>query len=135
MRYALCAMRLGFTPMHELSVTEEILKIILDHARQAEANRVRRVNLTVGDLAGFSGESIQFYFDLLSKGTEAERAVLSITRVPTRVRCTACQEEFSPDGMNWACPRCGGWMDEIVSGKEFYIESIEVESRPEGEAV
>jgi hydrogenase nickel incorporation protein HypA/HybF len=119
--------------MHELSVTEQILRITLEHARQADANQVLSVNLIVGDLAGFSGESIQFYFDLLSKGTEAEKAILSITRVPTRARCKACQEEFSPDRMNWACPRCGGLMDEVVSGKEFYIESIEVESTPKGE--
>jgi len=59
--------------MHELSVTEEILKITLEHARRAKADRVLKVHLVVGDLTGFAGESIQFYFDLLSEGTEAER--------------------------------------------------------------
>ena len=127
-------MRLDLT-MHELSVTEEILKIALEHARQAHADRVLRVDLVVGELTGFSGESIQFYFDLLSRGTEAEKAALSIKRIPTRARCRACQEEFSPDGMNWACPRCGDLMEEVVSGKEFYVHSIEVESKPEGEEV
>jgi hydrogenase nickel incorporation protein HypA/HybF len=113
--------------MHELSVTEQILKITLEHARQAGAARVLKVNLVVGELTGFAGESIQFYFDLLSSGTEAEKASLSITRIPTRARCQACREEFSPDGMAWACPRCGGSAEEIVSGREFYIESVEVE--------
>jgi len=131
MRFALCVLTLR---MHELSVTEEILKITLEHARQADADRVLTVNLVVGELTGFAGESIQFYFDLLSKGTEAEKALLSIKRVPTQAHCKACREDFSPDQMNWACPRCGGLMDEVVSGKEFYVESIEVESRPEGAA-
>jgi hydrogenase nickel incorporation protein HypA/HybF len=113
--------------MHELSVTEEILKITLEHARRAKADRVLKVHLVVGDLTGFAGESIQFYFDLLSEGTEAEKAALLITRISIRARCQACREEFSPDGMAWACPQCGGSVEEIVSGREFYVESIEVE--------
>ena len=120
--------------MHELSVTEEILNITLEHARRAKANRVLGINLVVGDLTGLAGESIQFYFDLLSKDTEAEKACLSITRVPARARCKQCQEEFIPEGMEWVCPRCGGIYEEIVSGREFYVESIEVDSANQGEA-
>jgi hydrogenase nickel incorporation protein HypA/HybF len=119
--------------MHEFSITEQILKITLEHARRARADRVLRVNLIVGDLTGFAGESIQFYFDLLSRGTEAEKASLSMTRVPTRARCQACRGEFTPDRMAWACPQCGGSVEEIVSGREFYVESIEVDSKLEGE--
>jgi hydrogenase nickel incorporation protein HypA/HybF len=113
--------------MHELSVTEEILKIALEHARRAKANRVLRINVIVGDLTGFVGESIQFYFDLFSKETEAETASLSITRIPARARCQQCKEEFIPEGMDWVCPRCGGICEEVISGREFYVESIEVE--------
>jgi hydrogenase nickel incorporation protein HypA/HybF len=119
--------------MHEFSITEQILKITLEHARRARADRVLRVNLIVGDLTGFAGESIQFYFDLLSRGTEAEKASLSMTRGPTRARCRACRGEFTPDRMAWACPQCGGSVEEIVSGREFYVESIEVDSKLEGE--
>ena len=113
--------------MHELSVTEQILNITLEQAHQAKADRVLRIHLRIGDLTNFVEESIQFYFDLLSEGTEAEKAALLITRISIRARCQACREEFSPDGMAWACPQCGGSVEEIVSGREFYVESIEVE--------
>jgi hydrogenase nickel incorporation protein HypA/HybF len=113
--------------MHELSVTEQLLDITLEHARKANAQRVLRINLVIGDLSAFVGESIQFYFDILSKGTNAESASLSISRIPARARCRQCQNEFTPKGTDWVCPQCGGFIEEVISGREFYVESIEVE--------
>jgi hydrogenase nickel incorporation protein HypA/HybF len=113
--------------MHELSVTEQLLGIVLDHARQAKAERVIRVNLVIGELTSFAGESIQFYFDMLSKETEAGKAFLSISHVPAKARCQQCKKEFHPTGMDWACPGCGGPIEEVMAGREFYVESIEVE--------
>ncbi len=113
--------------MHELPVTEQIVEIVLDHARKAKAKRVLKINLVIGELSSFVGESIQFYFDMLSKGSEAESASLAICRIPARARCQACKEEFNPGGVNWFCPICGGPIEEILDGREFYIESIEVE--------
>lgn len=113
--------------MHELSVTEQVLNVTLEHARQAKAQRVIKVNLMIGELTSYVGESIQFYFDLLSKGTEAEKASLSISRIPAKVRCQKCKNEFTPDRGDWLCPRCGGFSEEVLSGREFYVESIEVE--------
>lgn len=113
--------------MHELPVTEQILNVVLEHARQARAGRVVQVNLVIGDLTSFVDESIQFYFDFLARGTEAEGATLHIRRIPARVRCHACQAEFAPDGVDWRCPQCGGLGGEVLAGRESYIESIEVE--------
>ncbi len=113
--------------MHELPVTEQIIKVVLEHARQADAQRVAQVNLVIGDLTSFVDESIQFYFDLLARGTEAEGATLVIRRIPARVRCHSCQAEFAPDGVDWRCPHCGGLGGEVLAGRESYIESIEVE--------
>ena len=113
--------------MHELSVTEKIVEIVLDHARKARAGRVVKINLIVGELTGFVGESIQLYFDILSKGTEAEKATLSISRIPAKARCQKCKNEFQPGGTDWFCPVCSGPIEEVTGGREFYVESIEVE--------
>ena len=122
-----------WSTMHELSVTEELLNITLEHARKANAQRILKIHLVIGDLTGFVGENIQFYFEMLSKGTNAEKASLSISRIPARARCRQCQNEFTLEEMNWVCPRCGGFIEDILSGREFYVESIEVEDRSEGE--
>jgi len=108
-------------------VTERIVEIVLDHARRANAKRVIKVNLVIGELSGFVGDSIQFYFDILSQETEAEKASLSISRIPARAKCQRCKQEFQPGGMDWLCPECGGPIEEVMGGREFYVESIEVE--------
>ncbi len=113
--------------MHELPVTEQIVEIVLNHARQAKAERVLKINLVIGELSSFVGESIQFYFDVLSKGTEAENASLSVSRIPATARCRECKSDFNPGGTNWVCPTCGRPTEEILRGREFYVESIEVE--------
>jgi hydrogenase nickel incorporation protein HypA/HybF len=113
--------------MHELPVTEQLLSIVLEHSRKAEAKRVTRIHLVIGELVGFVGDSIRFYFDIISKQTEAENALLSITQVEASAICQRCKKEFHPSGMQWECPACGGPIGEITRGRELYVESIDVE--------
>ena len=113
--------------MHELSITRNVLDIVIEHARGARAQRVTAINLVVGDLTGFVDDSIQFYFDMLSPDTLAEGARLAIQRITARVRCRGCGEEFTPSGFNWACPECFAIGGDILCGREFMVQSIEVE--------
>ncbi|HOT91247.1 MAG TPA: hydrogenase maturation nickel metallochaperone HypA [Anaerolineae bacterium] len=112
--------------MHELSITEEILRIVTTHAQQAGVARVTDIYLVIGDLTSFIDDSIQFYFELLSPGTLAEGAALHFRRIKTRFRCRRCGQEFEPEGHNWTCPACGALGGDVTAGKEFYVESIEV---------
>ncbi|MFZ5915948.1 MAG: hydrogenase maturation nickel metallochaperone HypA [Chloroflexota bacterium] len=113
--------------MHELSITESIMEIVLRHAGQAGAARVTQIDLVIGDLSSIVDDSVQFYFDLISQGTLAENARLVFHRVPGQLRCWDCQATFAPDGRVYLCPECGGVRVEVVAGREFRVESIEVE--------
>ncbi len=113
--------------MHELSVTNQLLDVTLEHAERAMASKVLKINLVIGDLTGFIEESIRFYFDILSEGTKAHNARLSVVHVPVRARCGQCRTEFTPGKGNWRCPLCHSVLEEITGGREFYVESIEVE--------
>jgi hydrogenase nickel incorporation protein HypA/HybF len=114
--------------MHELPVTQSILEIALRHAIKGGAKRILAINLTIGDLTGFVDDSIQFYFDYLSKETAADGARLTIERIPARARCHQCGAEYAPpDSRIWACPQCEALGGEVIAGKEFYVASIEVE--------
>ena len=113
--------------MHELTVTQDVLQLALEHAGRAGAKRVQRINLVVGALSGIVDDSIQFYFDFVSQGTPAEGAQLTFERVPTRFRCRACGQEFEFQDDNWTCPACQALGGEIIAGREFYMDSIEVE--------
>ena len=112
--------------MHELSITEDILRIVSAHAQKANAQSVTRINLVIGELTSFIDDSIQFYFEMLSPGTPAEGATLHFRRIKTRFRCRQCSYEFEPEDRNWICPECGALGGDVIAGKECYVESIEV---------
>ena len=114
--------------MHELAVTEEILRIITAHAERGAATRVTDIYLVIGELSSFVDDSIQFYFDTLSSGTIAEGAQLHFERIKTRFRCRACGEEFEPQERDWRCPSCQALGGDVIAGKEFYVDTIEVVS-------
>jgi hydrogenase nickel incorporation protein HypA/HybF len=115
--------------MHELSVTESILKIVLKHAQENKAEKVLTIGLKIGELSELVGECIQHYFDYLSKGTIAEGAVLEIERAPIIFDCTECKNTFQvslSDTRDFTCPQCHGAKVTLVSGREFYIKDITI---------
>ncbi len=113
--------------MHEMAVTQSILDIAIKHAQQAGASRITHVNLVIGEMAGIVDDSVQFYFDFISQDTIAEGAELVFDRRPAVYRCRECETTFSPQGLEWACPDCEALAFEVVSGREFRIDSISVQ--------
>ena len=113
--------------MHELSITQSILSIVLEKAEEAQASKVSKINLVTGELSGIVDECVLFYFDILSKDTAAAGAVLSFRHPPTWLTCRNCGTVFSPVNGDWSCPDCHEPKGDISSGRELYIESIEVD--------
>jgi len=113
--------------VHELSVTQQVLDIAVSKASEAGATRIKSINLVIGDMSSIVDDCVQFYFDLLSRDSIASGARLSFRRVPMKVHCRNCGHEFTPAGENWQCSQCGEWDVEIIAGKDFYLESLEVE--------
>lgn len=113
--------------MHELVITQSLLDTVLDEAKAAKANKVTRINLIVGELSGVASDSVQFYFDILKKDTAVQEATIDFKPVPAQLRCRDCGTDFPPADGLWVCPNCGSYSIEIISGRDCYIESIEVE--------
>ena len=113
--------------MHELSITESILKIALQHAEQAGAKRITQLNLVIGELSGVVGESVQFYWDMIAQDTIAEGSKLHFECVPASLRCLNCEHVFPMDGRSYMCPECGESRGVAAGGDDFRLESIEVE--------
>lgn len=110
-----------------MPVTISILSIVLEHAKTVQASKISRIHLTIGELSGIVPEYIQLQFDFLSKDTAAAGASLSFLQPPAKLRCRSCATIFSPHNRNWICPNCCEQKIEIVSGRECFVESIEVE--------
>lgn len=113
--------------MHELGVTESIAGIVLRHANMNGARRVLKVNIKLGELTGIVDHYVNFYWDMVTKDTIAQGAELNFIKVPVVAYCQRCREEFRVQEYDLTCPRCGDLASDLISGKEFMVESIEIE--------
>ncbi len=114
--------------MHELGVTQGLLSLVLEEAQKIGAKRILSIDIVIGELSSYVDDSVQFYFDLLSRGTIAEGARLRFHRRKGQALCLDCGFRFEvglplPDG----CPSCGSPYLQVSGGREFYVESFEVE--------
>ena len=113
--------------MHELALTEGILRIIREQAEKNGFTRVLEIRLRVGEYSGIIPECLQEFFPIVSKGTEAEGAELVIRPVPASFRCFTCGFEGPIPARTACCPQCGGTAIRMTAGREFYVENIKVE--------
>jgi len=113
--------------MHELSVTESVLEIACKHAEKANAKKVTDIYLVIGKLSSIVDDSVQFYWDFISKGTLCEEATLHFKRIPAELICLDCNQTYTLDAELTPCPQCGSARIRVVSGDEFNLESIEVQ--------
>jgi hydrogenase nickel incorporation protein HypA/HybF len=114
--------------MHELSVTESILEIALRNANEAKAKRVTNLYLVIGQLASIVDDSVQFYWDIISKDTIASGSVLHFKRLSATLKCLDCNNQYNPSNNGFSCPQCNSDHIKVISGDEFYMEAIDVET-------
>lgn len=117
--------------MHELPATRGMLEIALDAAAEAGGGRIQEIRLVIGDLSSMVDDSVQFYFDLLAKGTPAEGARLVFHREAAVLECHACghTREVHPP-LPADCPRCGDLRLSVTGGQAFFVESLELDDTP-----
>ena len=113
--------------MHELSVTEEILRKAEEIVEHEKASKVTDIFLEIGKLSGIIDESVQFYWDFIRKDTVCAEAKLHFEFVPARIHCEDCGNEYKLEHDLIPCPTCNSMNIRIVGGDEFILKSIEVE--------
>jgi hydrogenase nickel incorporation protein HypA/HybF len=113
--------------MHELSIMQSALSLALEQARQAGASRVHEIRLRIGALSGVVPDALEFAFEALSPGTQAEGARLIIEHVPARFWCAPCAREFQSDDMFSDCPDCHTPSGELRAGREMEVASLEID--------
>lgn len=114
--------------MHELPITENILRIALDYAERSGATRVTDLNLVIGQLSSVVDDSVQFYWDIVSKDTLCEGATLHFKRIPAEMLCLDCGHTYTISRGLEACPQCDSFRIKVHAGEEFRLESIDIET-------
>ena len=113
--------------MHEMSLAEGVLQIIEDSARQQQFSRVKTVWLEIGQLSSVEPEAMRFCFDAVTRGSLADGAHLEIVIVDGGGQCMNCGQTVKLEAVYDACPACGGYPVNPVSGTEMRIKELEVE--------
>lgn len=113
--------------MHELAITEAVLDAAVPAAKRNGAERILEIRLKIGELSGIFPEYIREYFDMAARGTIAEGARITVEVIPIRVRCRNCQYEGTISRKSICCPSCGGSDLQLLAGREYYVDSLEVE--------
>ena len=113
--------------MHEADITQGILDIVFKAAEDAGAKKINEVNLTIGSLSQVVPDSIEFYFEIMTKDTIADGVRLSIDMIPALAKCRACGNEFGAEDMILTCPECGDYFSELITGRELAVESIDID--------
>jgi len=115
--------------MHELSIMTSLMDRVCEIAKTENAGKVTAINLKNGALSGVVSEALEFCFDVCAADTLAEKASLNIKFVPAMWQCESCKEKIYEveDKSIPICPKCDGLNLKLISGREFELESIEME--------
>ena len=113
--------------MHEMSLAESALQIIVQAGREQGFARVKTVWLEIGRLACVESDAMRFCFESVVAGTLADGAKLEIFESPGQGICEECHKEVKLDALYEACPHCGGYRVRVTGGDAMRVYELEVE--------
>lgn len=106
----------------------DVLETALRVAEQNGGKKVTQISLKVGVMSGVMPQFMQSFFDVISKGTIAEGAVLDIISDPVVFRCRDCGRTTVYDrlGPEYVCHACKSESLHLVAGRSFQIVSVAI---------
>jgi hydrogenase nickel incorporation protein HypA/HybF len=117
--------------MHELAIAQNLLEIIREEMKKHEKTRLITVKVKHGRLSSVVPEALEMAFTSMTMDTSLADAALVMESVPLTLKCHSCGKEFSPENASHIfipCTHCGEEVGhEVVSGKELFIEYLELE--------
>ena len=131
MRYDLCE---SVKPMHEFSISSEIVRTVLDTAEKEKAKKVLSIQMEIGELALLNVEQVTFWIHQLFKGSAAEGAKVKVKKIKARIQCESCrykgrintdQQDPFQHFIPYSCPKCGSSQIKIEKGRECVLKRIQ----------
>ncbi len=113
--------------MHEVSLIESVVDLVVAERRKQAFSRVRMIRLTVGALGHAEPDALRFCFDSVTTGTIADGAALEIEIVSGAGWCAVCQQTVPLEERFGACPVCGNGPVRMTAGDELRLAELEVE--------
>ena len=115
--------------MHEGDFIQAVVDHVLKTLEKHPFGTVRKIRLRTGEMLHIVAESVQFYYDLLTEGTNAANAKIEVKQVAVRISCQACGYEGTVEDHHLLiCPDCLNQTVKLLAGKDFEIAGIEIET-------
>ncbi len=113
--------------MHELSLTQSVIRIVEQEAARQGFATVKTVWLEIGELSSVLPDAMEFCFQAVAaESPVAKGAKLEILRVPGTAWCLDCAQSHPIAQRFDPCPACGGHHLTVTSGEEMRIKEMEV---------
>lgn len=113
--------------MHELSIANSILDIVLKEIDSKKLPAVKAIGIKIGSLSGILADSLEFGFDAIKIGTPLEQTRLEIEQIPVTGKCASCSYQFDVEDLVFVCPSCHSTSLEMEHGQEMDIAYLEIE--------
>jgi hydrogenase nickel incorporation protein HypA/HybF len=114
--------------MHEVDMTKCLVLSMQEWRQQHHpvTPQVQTVHLQVGTFTCVEPDQLVTTWRAAVRGSWLDGAELAIETVPLVGRCVLCNGTYSPDPEQaYRSPCCNHPMEEIVSGRELRIRSVE----------
>ncbi len=113
--------------MHELSIALSMIEQVIEESEARGGLEVEAVHLKLGVFSGVDKNALLFAYELACEGTALEGSRLEITTVPLLIYCPQCKQQRTPPSVyELCCPECLVPAQDIVTGREIEVESLEV---------
>lgn len=113
--------------MHEVSITADLFEIIEENITLHKLNKISKVGLKIGEMTCLEESALRFSFEAFSKDTAVEGAELIIERVKATALCRECGDVYEISFYNKICPQCSSFSNDVVTGYELFIDTLEGE--------
>ena len=113
--------------MHEMTVAESLLTIILDEAEKHNAKPIG-AKISCGTLNPINDEALNFAFEVITKDTPCDGMKLKIEHKPLKGLCKNCNQKFDIEFSFPKCPQCDSEDFEMMADAPLILEEIEFQT-------
>ena len=111
--------------MHEFSLVKKEVERLRD---KVNGRKVNKVVFFLGRLAHGTSSSIKEAFQVITSDTSLSGAELEVLSIDPKVKCLSCGYSYNVEqDIKLSCPVCGSELNELIAGRECYINNVEVE--------
>ena len=113
--------------MHELSIATAIISEAIKALQAHKGANVESITISLGKMSGVDRDALTAAFPLAAEDTELADTKLVIESIPLVTKCKHCGKQKKHSPPFFLTCKCGNTDIEIISGKELYIKSMELD--------